>query len=325
MGAEDEKSRAGQSGPNPCPLPKLFLALIPVLRFSLAMRWNIEHTTRFAYSTPVRDSFNEVRLQPFSNERQMVESFQLEIRPATRVRQYHDFYANSVHHFEITEPHSELIVDARLQVTTRPKPALPADARPAPLAALKDAPRIGRCHDFLFESKFVDTTPETWRLAMDAIQDENDVWQCALRLMKFVHGHIAYESNSTQVHTHMRDVLAQRRGVCQDFAHVFLGLCRTLRIPALYVSGYLATETASATHAWTEVFVPEAGWQALDPTHDRPADETYIKIGVGRDYSDVAPVKGTYKGTTQRTMNVVVKIESQDDGQAPRPEATGGA
>ena len=97
--------------------------------------------------------------------------------------------------------------------------------------------------------------------------------------------------------------------VCQDFAHVMLGPCRTLRIPALYVSGCLATETASATHAWTEVFVPGAGWLALDPTHKRQPDETYVKIAVGRDYSGVAPVKGAYKGTTQRTMNVEVRIE----------------
>src|SRR5947207_14827633 len=104
--------------------------------------------------------------------------------------------------------------------------------------------------------------------------------------MNFVHGHVAYQSKSTQVHTHMREVLAQRRGVCQDFAHVMLGLCRALRIPALYVSGYLATEAASATHAWTEVFVPGLGWQPLDPTHNRVPDEMYVKIGVGRDYAD---------------------------------------
>jgi transglutaminase-like putative cysteine protease len=110
----------------------------------------------------------------------------------------------------------------------------------------------------------------------------------------------------------MQDVLQQRRGVCQDFAHVLLGLCRTLKIPALYVSGYLATETASATHAWTEVFVPGHGWQALDPTHNRVPDEHYVKIGVGRDYADVAPVKGTYKGTIERTMNVEVMIEARD-------------
>ncbi len=94
-----------------------------------------------------------------------------------------------------------------------------------------------------------------------------------------------------------------------DMAHVLIGLCRSLRIPALYVSGYLATEKASATHAWTEVFVPGAGWQPLDPTHNRQPDESYIKIAVGRDYADVPPFKGAYKGTTEHKMSVAVRIE----------------
>ena len=97
-----------------------------------------------------------------------------------------------------------------------------------------------------------------------------DTWQAALALMKFIHGKFKYESRSTPVHTHMRDVLLEKRGVCQDFAHVMIGLCRALKIPALYVSGYLATETASATHAWVEVLIPGLGWIALDPTHNRP-------------------------------------------------------
>ena len=126
--------------------------------------------------------------------------------------------------------------------------------------------------------------------------------------MEHVHGTLTYQPNSTHVHTHMRDVLSQRRGVCQDFAHVMIGLCRSLRIPTLYVSGYLATQAASATHAWTEVFVPGVGWQGLDPTHKCQTDETYVKIAVGRDYADVAPVSGTYKGKTERTLSVQVKI-----------------
>ena len=273
------------------------------------MRWNIEHTTRYTYATPVRDSFNDVRLQPFSNEHQTVEAFELHIMPQARVRQYYDFYSNSVHHFDVVEPHTQLVVNSLLQVATHPQPGPGPDARPAPLARLDEALKVERCYDFTQPSRYVDIEPATWRLAVDAIQGEQDVWQCALRLMRFVHEHLTYESLSTQVHTHMSEALAQRRGVCQDFAHVLLGLCRTLRIPALYVSGYLATEKASATHAWTEVFVPGLGWQPLDPTHNRLADETYVKIGVGRDYADVAPIKGNYKGTTQRTMNVEVKIE----------------
>jgi len=272
------------------------------------MKFEIFHRTHYRYGAPVRESFNELRLQPVSNEQQTVDSFLLKVLPPTRLRHYHDFYSNCVHHFEIPEPHEALAIESRLEVTTRTSAGLPPDARPAGTAQLKDALNVGRCYDFIQESRFVDTTPETWRLAVDAVQDEDDVWQRALRLMNFVNGHLAYQSQSTQVHTHMREVLGQRRGVCQDFAHVLLGLCRTLRIPALYVSGYLATETASATHAWIEVFIPGAGWQPLDPTHNRQPDENYVKIAVGRDYADVAPIRGNYKGTTERTMTVEVKV-----------------
>ena len=155
----------------------------------------------------------------------------------------------------------------------------------------------------------MDLSPEVWRLALDATVGLTDTWQASLALMRCVHESLKYESNSTTVHTHARDVLRDKRGVCQDFAHVMIGLCRALKIPALYVSGYLATETASATHAWMEVLVPGLGWRALDPTHNRQADASYVKISVGRDYSDVPPVAGNYKGTTNRKMEVQVIIK----------------
>lgn len=272
------------------------------------MKFEILHRTQYTYDSPVRESFNEVRLQPLSNEQQTVDSFLLKVLPSARLRHYQDFYFNCVHHFEIPEPHSALSIESRLEVTTQPARVLALDARPAAMSRLPEALQQGRCYDFIQSSRYVELTPEAWRLAVDACDGEQDVWQTALRLMAYVHRTFTYQPSSTHVHTHMREALAQRRGVCQDFAHVMIGLCRSLQIPALYVSGYLATQAASATHAWTEVFVPGLGWQGLDPTHNRPPDENYVKIGVGRDYGDVAPVSGTYKGTTQRSLTVEVKI-----------------
>lgn len=276
------------------------------------MKWDITHRTHYQYASPVRGSNNEVRLEPISNEEQTVELFDLRVTPETRVGHYHDFYSNDVHHFEILEPHSELTIESHSVVTTHGLPGLALDARPASRSLLKDVMKMGRCYDFMQATQFVDTDPETWRLALDVIQDEDDVWQCALKLMAFVREHLTYQSNSTSVHTHMRDVLAARHGVCQDFAHVLLGLCRTLKIPALYVSGYLATEKASATHAWVEVFVPGHRWQGLDPTHNCLTNETYVKLAVGRDYADVSPVRGTYKGNTGSTLTVDVKIQKME-------------
>ncbi len=277
------------------------------------MKWDITHRTHYQYASPVFGNVNELHLEPISNEEQTLESFELRTSPEARIGHYHDFYSNDVHHFEIVEPHSELTIESRSLVTTHSLRGLARDARPASRAQLKDVMKIGRCYDFMQAGPFVDTDPETWRLALDVIEGEDDVWQCALRLMTFVNQHHKYESNSTAVHTHMRDVLAARRGVCQDFAHVLLGLCRTLQIPALYVSGYLATEKASASHAWVEVFIPGHRWQGLDPTHNSQPDETYVKIAVGRDYADVPPVRGTYKGnTTDHTLTVDVKVQKCD-------------
>jgi transglutaminase-like putative cysteine protease len=274
------------------------------------MKWEIVHRTSYAYGSPVRDSFNEVRLQPFSNETQTVEYFLLKVLPAARLRHHHDFYSNVIHHFEITEPHSTLMVESNLRVTTRPRPQLGLAETPWPLARIGEAARETRVFDFLQDSRFVELSPEVWRLALDITDGVTDTWQAALALMNFIHGQLKYESNSTNVHTHARDVLKERRGVCQDFAHVMISLCRTLKIPALYVSGYLATEAASATHAWVEVLIPSVGWRALDPTHNRQTDETYVKIAVGRDYADVPPLTGNYKGTTDRQMQVQVSIKS---------------
>jgi transglutaminase-like putative cysteine protease len=271
------------------------------------MKYDILHRTHYTYATPVSNSFNDVRLQPMPIPGQTVESFLLRILPAARLTHFKDFYSNWVNHFEIPEAHSYLTIEASSRVVTNPSPPLPSE----PLCTferMREAPSIERCYDYLQESRFVEMSPEAWRLALDATVGVNDAWQAALALMKCVYGHLKYEPLSTHVHSHMNEVLRDRRGVCQDFAHLFLGLCRVMKIPARYVSGYLATETASATHAWAEIFVPGHGWRGLDPTHNCQVDGTYVKVANGRDYADVAPISGNYFGTRDRKMQVEVRI-----------------
>lgn len=271
------------------------------------MKYDILHRTRYAYATPVRDSFNDVRLQPMPIPGQVVESFLLKVLPAARLTHFTDFYSNWVQHFEIVESHSYLLIEAQSRVITKPPAPLPAE-RLCSFDKMKEAPNIERCFDYLQASRFVELSPEAWKLALDATDGLDDAWLAVLALMKFVNGYLKYESFSTHVHTHMRDVMKDRRGVCQDFAHLMIGLCRSLKIPARYVSGYLATEAASATHAWMEVFIPGHGWRGIDPTHNCQLGETYIKLGNGRDYSDVPPIAGNYRGTREHKMEVEVKI-----------------
>jgi transglutaminase-like putative cysteine protease len=275
------------------------------------MKFDIFHRTRYTYATPVRDSFNDVRLQPMPIPEQMVESYMLKVLPAVRLTHFKDFYSNWIQHFEIIEPHSYLTIEATSRVITHPPPPLP-DAPLCTFEQMLQAPPIERCFDYLLDSRYVELSPAAWKLAMDATAGVADAWQAVLALMRFVNGFLTYESQSTHVHTHMAEVLHQRRGVCQDFAHLFIGLCRVMKIPARYISGYLATEQASAMHAWAEVFVPGHGWRGLDPTHNCQVDGTYVKVSNGRDYGDVSPVSGNYRGTRDRKMEVEVRIMPVD-------------
>ena len=273
------------------------------------MKFDIQHRTRYSYDSPARDSFNDVRLEPPSIPEQTVESFLLHIEPSARLNRYTDFYSNLVHHFEIHPEHTSLLIESRLKVATHWPAGIADDARWCPMTELDGTLDAERCFDFLQSSRYIELEVGVWKLALDAIEGRDDAWQVALALMRFTHEYLKYQPNSTHVHTPVREVIARRCGVCQDFAHFMIGLCRSVKIPARYVSGYLATEIASASHAWVEVFLPKLGWRALDPTHNRQIDETYVKIGHGRDYGDVPPISGNYHGTLERRMEVQVKIK----------------
>jgi len=272
------------------------------------MKWEIFHSTRYDYLSAVRDSVNNVCLQPMPIPEQTVELFILKVLPASQLTHSHDLFSNRISRFEIIEPHSYLLIEAQSRVTTHPPVPLPASEKLCSFAEIQTVSNIESWFDFLQASRFVGLSPEAWKLALDATQGLDDAWLAALALMNFVFGYLKYEPYSTHVHTPMAEVMKDRRGVCQDFAHLLIGLCRALKIPARYISGYLATEKASATHAWVEVFIPGHGWRGLDPTHNCQIGETYVKIGHGRDYADVPPVSGNYHGTRERKMTVAVKI-----------------
>jgi len=272
------------------------------------MKLEIIHSTRYEYVSAVRDSVNCVCLQPMPIPEQTIDLFILRVLPASRLTYSHDLFSNRISCFEITEPHTSLLIESQSRVSTHPLPPLPVAEKLCSFAEIQAEPHIETWFQFLQASRFVVLSPGAWQLAVDATRGLEDAWLAALALMEFVFGYLKYEPYSTHVHTPMIEVMQHRRGVCQDFAHLFIGLCRTLQIPARYVSGYLATEKASATHAWAEVFIPGHGWRGLDPTHNRQIGETYVKIGHGRDYADVAPISGKYHGTRERKMTVMVKI-----------------
>lgn len=292
------------------------------------MKLHVLHRTRFRYAVNVHESFNEARLQPVSSGQQVCHSFVLKVLPATRLSHYLDFYLNYVHLFEVNPPHIELFVEANSIVTTGDEASLASTAAPASLATLAECARLDRCYDFLQSSTYVEITPELWRMSVDATQNQTDTWQAALAIMRHIFREFRYQPALTHVHTHMREVLQARAGVCQDFAHVMIGLCRAMKIPARYVSGYLYNgpadqlKGAQASHAWVEVYLLNHGWHGLDPTNNRQVDGHYIKVAVGRDYADVTPLKGTYRGTAKRELTVDVLVSRLDEADliAPAPD-----
>ena len=277
------------------------------------MKLQVVHRTHYAYADAVAQNYNELRLQPISDSAQNCDSFILKILPATRLSHFLDFYLNYVHYFEIPEPHQTLTIESVSRVSTT-SASLPDDAETAPMGRLPECLRMEKCYDFLQASTFVALSPEVWKLALDTSDGQKDVWRAAVAIRRFIHGNFEYMPKSTTVSTHMLEVLKLRCGVCQDFAHLMLGMCRAIRIPARYVSGYLYNGPldklvgAQASHAWCEVYVPDVGWRGLDPTNNRAADDHYIKVATGRDYADIVPVKGHYKGTANRTMSVDVRV-----------------
>jgi transglutaminase-like putative cysteine protease len=277
------------------------------------MRLRLLHRTTFVYAGQARDSFNEVRLHPVNDALQTCRKYELRVEPRVEPRAYTDFYGNEVQYFDITASHTKLVVEAESEVETVPD----ANRRPIPVAAFAELAASSErdlLAEFTASSHYVPLDVEIWREAQDALADgRGDVWGDVRRLGQHVYRTFAYRSHVTGVHTRATDALKLRAGVCQDFAHVLLGLCRCMQIPARYVSGYFLNRhrrkgEIEASHAWVEAFVPGYGWAAYDPTHDRPTDDHYIKVASGRDYADIRPVSGTYRGAATRELRVAVKV-----------------
>ena len=248
-----------------------------------------------------------------SDPTQRCVDFRLHITPGAETRDYEDFYHNRVHHFEVIPEHPRLVIEARSTVETAPLDARPPVPR-VPVEELERSAEREMLAEFYNGSHYVPLEVELWREAQDALAEgRSDVWNDVRRLGQHVYRRFAYRPHTTGVNTRATDVLKLRMGVCQDFAHVHLRLCRSVGIPARYVSGYFFNTTRrpreiEASHAWIEAWIPGHGWAAFDPTHDRVADERYVKVAVGRDYADIRPVNGTYRGAPTRALKVTVTV-----------------
>lgn len=271
-------------------------------------RLRICHTSGYRYRSPVSSSYNEARITPLTTESQLTIESRIDIDPGARSYRYWDYWGTLVHAFDLHQPHTELIVTGTSVVETAE-----AVASTAALSWEELDDRAAELTELLMPTKRVPRIT-------NASVGPGDLRSCSAparavhEVADWVRATMSYEPGTTIVSTSAAEALAARRGVCQDFVHVFLALTRALGIPARYVSGYLhparhpdigMTEKGES-HAWAEVWVGE--WIPIDPTNGQPPGPHHVLVARGRDYLDVAPLRGIYSGGAAHALDVEVQI-----------------
>jgi transglutaminase-like putative cysteine protease len=288
--------------------------------------YSIRHVTTFRYEPAVRESVMEVRLQPRSEANQRCLSFNLDVTPSANITQYRDFAGNTVHHFDIAGAHREVKVSAQSTVQVQSVPA-PRSSEAGDWADL-DALTAGDDYwEMMLPSEFAHSGDSLEQLAKELrCERRGDPLELLTELNEGIYELFSYVPNSTKVDSPIEDALRSRQGVCQDFAHIMIALVRKLRTPCRYVSGYLFhleengrkdRSLEGASHAWVEALVPRLGWTAFDPTNNLIGGDRHIRVAIGRDYADVPPTRGVYKGEAQSELSVAVTVSPSD---APTPE-----
>lgn len=282
------------------------------------MRYDIAYRTSIHYDDIVRGSQNELRACPASDDHQQLVAYRVTTHPASRVLAYHDYWGTRVDTFGIREPHVSLELTAEASVETMPRPLVTV------------SPRVAELSSPTFRDTYVEYLSRSMHTEWDgdvaaaaeriAAVTGDDVVGIVLALHRFVHTSLQYTPGATYIGVDVNEVLAKAKGVCQDYAHLAVALCRSIGIPARYVSGYFfassdatgadvdGDEVEVQTHAWFEAAIPDWGWLALDPTNAQQVGQRHITIGHGRDYDDVPPVRGIYSGGGRPSTDAIVEI-----------------
>jgi transglutaminase-like putative cysteine protease len=285
----------------------------------------ISHRTQFVYDQPARDSHNELRLQPLEGAGQRCLSFELIIDQPAAVLSYRDFFGNHAHSVSVSAPHRELTIVAQ-SLVERPETMLEASAdKPHPEVMFRNFLAEDEAHikdycEFLNPSRYVPFSKRLQNLFwMARPGDTEDVAIYVARIVAWVRDQFDYQKARTNVYSSLDDILRTGSGVCQDFAHLTIGLLRLAGVPARYVSGYLAPTVSAAgnaslgeqaSHAWLEAWLPQEGWTGFDPTNRYRTDERHVRVAVGRDYADVPPLMGMYRSNaTNQVMTVDLNVE----------------
>lgn len=278
----------------------------------------IRHLTRFRYDHPISESMMETRMHPRSDSNQHCLSFALSVSPRCRVFSYRDHLGNMVQHFDIPGDHSQLVIVAESLVEKQDLADVPSFLAPDAWTDLDRLVEEGDYWEMLMPSDYVKETPAMLGLVKTLdVRRRDDPLMLVQELNSRLFEYFDYVPRSTRVDSPIEEAIEKRQGVCQDFAHTMIALVRHVGIPCRYVSGYLYHDrqhhdrsTADATHAWVEVFLPHLGWVGFDPTNNLVAHRRHIRTAIGRDYADVPPTRGIYRGRAESELYVAVHVEA---------------
>jgi len=289
-----------------------------------AARYHIEHETRYAYTARVSTSQHVAHLAPRVLPVQQVESHVLEVDPApAQTSERDDYFGNRVHAFTILAPHQSMRAVSRSVVTVTPvsrelvPAASPAWEEVAADLVYRKGVALAAGAEFAHNSPFAAADPALAAFAAGSFVPGRPLLDAAMALMHRIHDEFTFDPSATSITTPVTRVLAERHGVCQDFAHLQISCLRSLGLAARYVSGYLLTDPppgqprligADASHAWLSVYCPTHGWVDLDPTNACLPGVRHITIGWGRDYGDVSPLRGLILGGAQHALEVAVSV-----------------
>ena len=284
-----------------------------------AVRYEIEHRSRYSYTTPVQQCVMRLCLKPRQSRGQRLLDFEIATSPPAYPSRETDCFGNTRHLFNLHQTHQTLEITTRSTVEVASAPPLPARLSPGAWEEIRSRRESGADWDFTHPSALVRLSPAlTEFVARHGIEPMDDPLASLLQLSHTLHDCLQYIPGSTTAESPVEHILETGRGVCQDYAHLMIAIARSWDIPARYVSGYLTPtdqpgEQASrnATHAWVECRLPELGWVGFDPTNQSFAGEGgKVHIAVGRDYHDVSPTRGVLQGGGATRLEVDVRVRA---------------
>lgn len=286
--------------------------------------YSIRHLTRFQYASPICETLMETRMHPRTDTNQRCLHFALSVSPRCRVFSYRDHLGNSVHHFDIPAEHDTLVIIAESLIEMQQLAPVPEKLAADDWQLLDKLVAQGDYWEMLLPSRFALPTPRLLALAQELeVRRRDDPMTLLRELNARLHEYFEYAPQSTRVDSSIDEAIAQRQGVCQDYAHTMIALVRHLGIPCRYVSGYQhhsrvekERQLPLATHAWVDAFLPHLGWVSFDPTNNLLAHDSHIRTALGRDYADVPPTRGVYRGTSAEELHVAVQVSAHESAPA---------